>query len=288
MARRINPFTDFGFKYIFGREGAKEYLIDFLNGLLKDEENFEPIEDIRYTDKENKGSGTLDRGIIYDINCVTTSGKQFIVEMQNSQQEFFFDRSIYYFCRAINEQGERGQNWKYNLRPVYIVAFVNFEIPEPRDQVRSDVGFCNLQTKEPISDKARFIYIQLPKFRKKRKEDCKNIFEWWIYNLINMETMEQLAFIKQHNLFQRLSEITEYAALNKEQRKVYDADLKAYRDLTNSIEFAESKGRQEGRQEGVSLERSKIVSTLFRNGMKPDTISRMTGISETEVNRILQ
>ncbi len=49
--------------------------------------------------------------------------------------------------------------------------------------------------------------------------------------------MEQLAFIKQHHLFQRLSEMTEYAALNNEQRRVYDADLKAYRDLTNSFEF---------------------------------------------------
>lgn len=283
MARRINPFTDFGFKYIFGRESSKENLIDFLNGLLKNEPGFEPIMDITYTDKENKGSGPLDRGIIYDINCVTATGRQFIVEMQNSQQEFFFDRSIYYVCRALCEQGERGQDWRYDLKPVYIIAFVNFNIPELGDRVRSDVGLCNLMTNEPISDKMRFIFIQLPKFRDKREEDCKDIFEWWIYNLINMETMEQLAFIKQHHLFQRLSEITEYAALNKEQRKVYDADLKAYRDLTNSIEFAESKGRQEGE---IS-ERSKIISTLFSNGMKPDSIARMTGIPESEVTKIL-
>jgi hypothetical protein len=30
----INPFTDFGFKKLFGEEVNKDLLIDFLNGLL--------------------------------------------------------------------------------------------------------------------------------------------------------------------------------------------------------------------------------------------------------------
>ena len=34
MGRFINPFTDFGFKFLFGREVEKELLIDFLNDLL--------------------------------------------------------------------------------------------------------------------------------------------------------------------------------------------------------------------------------------------------------------
>ncbi len=34
MGRFINPFTDVGFKLIFGREVTKDLLIDFLNDLL--------------------------------------------------------------------------------------------------------------------------------------------------------------------------------------------------------------------------------------------------------------
>ena len=33
-AKYINPFTDFGFKKIFGEEASKPQLIDFLNALL--------------------------------------------------------------------------------------------------------------------------------------------------------------------------------------------------------------------------------------------------------------
>ena len=34
MGKFINPFTDYGFKKIFGQEVSKELLIEFLNDLL--------------------------------------------------------------------------------------------------------------------------------------------------------------------------------------------------------------------------------------------------------------
>ena len=37
MGKFINPFTDVGFKRIFGQEMSKPVLITFLNSLLKDE-----------------------------------------------------------------------------------------------------------------------------------------------------------------------------------------------------------------------------------------------------------
>ena len=43
--RYISPYTDFGFKYIFGSELNKEYLISFLNALFEGRHN---IMDITY------------------------------------------------------------------------------------------------------------------------------------------------------------------------------------------------------------------------------------------------
>ncbi|MBS1775641.1 MAG: PD-(D/E)XK nuclease family transposase, partial [Bacteroidetes bacterium] len=36
-AKYINPYTDFGFKKIFGEEASKPLLIDFLNALLPEQ-----------------------------------------------------------------------------------------------------------------------------------------------------------------------------------------------------------------------------------------------------------
>ena len=49
MGKFINPFTDVGFKLIFGQEINKDLLIDFLNSLLEGERH---IKDIRFLDKE--------------------------------------------------------------------------------------------------------------------------------------------------------------------------------------------------------------------------------------------
>lgn len=50
MPRFINPFTDFGFKKIFGQEVNKDLLMDFLNNLLVGERH---ILDIEFMDKEH-------------------------------------------------------------------------------------------------------------------------------------------------------------------------------------------------------------------------------------------
>ena len=49
MPKFINPFTDVGFKRIFGQEINKDLLIDFLNSLLDGERR---VNDIRFLDKE--------------------------------------------------------------------------------------------------------------------------------------------------------------------------------------------------------------------------------------------
>lgn len=38
VEKYINPFTDYGFKRLFGEEPNKELLLDFLNELLKHEQ----------------------------------------------------------------------------------------------------------------------------------------------------------------------------------------------------------------------------------------------------------
>ena len=49
MGKFINPFTDFGFKHIFGREMDKDILIEFLNDLLEGEHT---ITDLRIMNNE--------------------------------------------------------------------------------------------------------------------------------------------------------------------------------------------------------------------------------------------
>ena len=115
----IDPFTDFGFKKIFGSEENKKFLISFLNDLLDIEYE---IVDIRYRNLEKLGLNIVDRKAIYDVYCTDEKNNNFIVELQRGEQKYFKDRSVYYTTFPIQEQSHRG-DWDYELRKVYFVGF---------------------------------------------------------------------------------------------------------------------------------------------------------------------
>ena len=105
-SRFINPFTDFGFKRIFGQEINKDLTIDFLNLLLDGERH---IADLTIKNPEMQPEREEERLVVFDLYCESDDGTQFIVEMQAARQSFFLSRSLYYQSRAIIAQGEKGK-----------------------------------------------------------------------------------------------------------------------------------------------------------------------------------
>ncbi len=82
----FNLFTDFGFKKIFGEEPRKDLLISFLNALLPQKHQ---IAELHYSKNEYQGDTALDRKAIFDLNCLSSSGERFIVELQKAKQNYF-------------------------------------------------------------------------------------------------------------------------------------------------------------------------------------------------------
>ena len=144
MSKFINPFTDVGFKRIFGQEFSKPILLAFLNSLLENERR---IVDIQYLDKEKLGIIDGNRSLIYDILCQTDTGEYIIVEMQNKSQPYFKNRSIYYLSRSIVEQGEQGSEWEYDIKAVYLIAFLNFHMKGLTKEFRTDVALMDMQSR---------------------------------------------------------------------------------------------------------------------------------------------
>lgn len=100
MAKYINPFTDWGFKRLFGQEFSKDLLISFLNDLFEGE--FQ-VRDVSFKDKEQLADSKDLRGCIYDVYCETDEGKHFIVEMQNNWTVNFVNRTLCYASKAITQ-----------------------------------------------------------------------------------------------------------------------------------------------------------------------------------------
>ncbi len=132
VEKHVNPFTDYGFKHLFGEEPNKDLLIDFLNELLREEQG--EITDLQYLKSEQLGNTDLDRKAIFDLYCTTSQGERFIVELQKSKQKFFKDRSLYYATFPIQEQAKQGDDWNFKFDPIYTIAILDFVFDDDKDE----------------------------------------------------------------------------------------------------------------------------------------------------------
>ena len=300
MGRYINPFTDWGFKRLFGQEFSKDLLINFLNDLFEGE--FQ-IKDVTFKDKEQLGDTNDLRGCIFDIYCVTDDDKHFIVEMQNRWVPFFVNRSIYYASKAFVAQrkkfDEAGVRTAilYQFVPVYVVCIMNF-MPKEHEvtKFRTDVALREKSSDSMFSDKLRFIYLSLP-FFDKSEEECETGFEKWIYVLKYMEVLERLPFTAQKKIFNHLAKLADVRCLSSEEQEKYDESIKAaddyYSGLYGSYVEGEEKGIAKGRAEGIAKGRAEGIAKGRAEGMakgmakeKLDTAYRLLsmGLSEAQVS----
>ena len=310
MGRYINPFTDWGFKRLFGQEFSKDLLINFLNDLFDGE--FQ-IKDVTFKDKEQLGDSNDLRGCIFDIYCVTDDDKHFIVEMQNRWVPFFVNRSIYYASKAFVAQrkkfDEAGVRTAvlYQFVPVYVVCIMNF-MPREHEvtKFRTDVALREKSSDSVFSDKLRFIYLSLP-FFDKSEEECETGFEKWIYVLKYMEVLERLPFTAQKKIFDHLAKLADVRCLSSEEQEKYDESIKAaddyYSGLYGSYVEGEetgmakgiakgmakgmakgiAKGMAKGRAEGELSKGLEIARNLLAMGMSWPQIMQITGLTEEEL-----
>ncbi len=277
MSRFINPFTDTGFKKIFGQEISKELLVDFLNSLLVDER---VIRDVRFLNNEQLPEYDEGRGIIYDIYCTTDTGEHIIVEMQGASQVHFIERTLYYMSRVIVNQGVRGDGGKYDIKAVYGVFFMNFRLRE-NSKMRIDVILADRDTGKMFNDKLRQIFITLPLFDKE-EEDCATDFERWIYVLKNMKTLERMPFKARKAVFEKLEEIADVSALSPEERSKYEQSLKVYHDYEATMEAK----LKEGREEGIELGVLKTAKKMKSQGYSVDAIHSITELPIEEIEKL--
>jgi predicted transposase/invertase (TIGR01784 family) len=271
----INPFTDFGFKKLFGTEQNKELLIDFLNEVVLPEQR--RIVDLNYKNNERLGSFELDRKAIFDLYCVGTNGERFIVEMQKAKQNYFKDRSVYYSTFPIQEQAIRG-DWDFKLSEIYTVGILDFVFTEDKAEkkVRHEVKLKD-QDSEVFYEKLTFIYLEMPNFLKV-EDELKTTYDKWLYVLKHLPNLENRPKTLQEKVFAKLFEVAEIAKFSPAEKEEYEESLKSYRDLKNVIDTSKMEGKLE--------EKIEIALKAIEENLPINVISRLTGLSEAEVQKL--
>ena len=295
----LDPFTDYGFKKLFGSEPNKDLLIDFLNQLLPPQHQ---IQELTFARNEQVGRTEFDRRAIFDLFCTAVSGERFIVEMQRAKQTYFKDRSVFYATFPIQEQAQRGE-WNYKLEPVYLVAILDFVFDPEKDEDPNDTGACHrVQLKDQLDrvfyDKLTFIYLEMPKFTKTEAE-LENTFDKWLYVLRHLPKLIDRPAKLQERIFTHLFETAEVGKFSRDELALYEESLKVYRDNKNVFDTAMQESKAEGLAEGEEIGLAKgeeiglakgelkkaqaMVRQLLQENMPVSFVARVTGFTEAEI-----
>ena len=296
VIRYINPFIDFGFKKLFGTEANKDILISFLNAVI--ENTGDPILDLFPKNVEQIGEFNGDKTCYFDVYCQTANGRRFIVEMQNSWEAFFKDRTRYYAARAIQEQGVKGdptkreiaekkektrpKKWNYRLNEVYVIALMNFNFPRKEykpGEYYHKIMLTDLNDNHVFYDKLTLIYLEMPKVGK-ADLDMNRPLDRWLRVLYRLWGEEECPPEIDEPVFQKLYREAEYARFTPDQQLTYERSRKRELDIYNEIEG----GRILGREEGL-LEAARNMKAL---GLDNETIMKATGLTSDVLHENLE
>ena len=290
----VNPFTDFGFKKIFGEEASKPHLIDFLNSLLP---AFAQIKDLTFKNLEQLPGGGDNRKAVYDVYCQGLNGEYFIVELQKIKQVFFKDRTLFYATFPIQDQAKKG-DWDYRLEAVYCVGVLGFTFDDDKANAREVVHTVKLkdQNNTVFYDKLTFIYLEIPNFVKPL-EALETRLDKWLYFIKNLEDFQSIPELFKDQVFIKAFETAKIANLEPMERENYQQSLKILRDNYSALKTAideanaigEARGREvglvEGREVGKLETKLEIAKSLKAAGMNLKQIQTVTGLSTADLER---
>ncbi len=298
----VNPFTDYGFKKIFGEEACKPILKDFLNSLLPESNQ---IKELSFKNSELLGTIIDERKAIFDLYCENELGEKFIVELQKAKQNFFKERTVYYSTFPIREQAEKG-NWNFNLKAVFCIGILDFTFDDYENESDKHEVIHNIKLKnqhgKTFYEKLTYIYLEMPNFNKTDNQLYTRL-DQWLYFLKHLEDFTVIPQLFKDSIFEQAFEKASIATLTYQELEKYEGSLKVYRDWKNVMDTAfdngvilgnadgYSKGIEEGISqgieqgiekgitEGVLKEKNNIARILIAKHYDNNAIVELTGLS---------
>ena len=264
--------TDRTFKKAFNPDTKnKVCLIALLNAVLEGEISL-PIVDVQSRDKEFNDGSNENRTTVFDLYCIDSVQRRFIIEVQLLMQENIVNRAIYYASQTVVAQGERGQKYNYELKPVVTVVFMEFNVfVDDRYIRRAKLREINGAS---VSEVLSFAFVELPKFNKPL-DQLETTLDRGLYALKNMKNMTQMPKQYANTAFELLFSSAYLAKLSKEEQKMIDEAQKAKWDEYAINKAALDRGRNQKARE--------VAKDLLIEGDSVEKVVRVSKLSEADV-----
>ena len=278
--------VDYAFKRVFGKNGNESILKDLLESILNIE-----IKSITIQNPEIPKNMRDGKVGVLDVRAELNGDEITEVEMQVQDQHNIDKRSPTYLTKIYSDQLKEGEQY-IEVKKVVVINILNFNyykrnsyhsvarmmFEDSKKNEKVDLGYV-VEDKYATKD-LEMHFIELPKFRKK-DPDMSNKLEQWLCLICNEEDKIKMAESKNEEIEKAKKEL-EKLAMNPEDRELYELRLKAIRDEMN-IRYS---GYIDGMAEGKAEEKTQIARKLLKENVNIEFISKVTGLSLEEIEKL--
>jgi predicted transposase/invertase (TIGR01784 family) len=291
----LPPTLDIVFKRLFSAKENERLLISLLTAVLVPES---PIEEVEVLNPALPEDWVTCKSIVMDIFLRLKDGREVNIEMQANNVAHFTSRMLFYWARAISSQlGKGGEEPYGRLKPVNCISFLNFILfPAPEVPYHTQFVIMEEELKFKYTDLLKMHFIELPKLKKasvkeKRAPSEESLLDLWSEFLSCKTRLEMEVVAMKHPILNEAqnavinfsaSDQNRYDALARE-KGLRDYNSRFYEGMEEGI----LKGKAEGKTEGKREAKLEMARELLAEGDDLTRVSKITGLSEEELQKLL-
>ncbi|MEI3387029.1 MAG: Rpn family recombination-promoting nuclease/putative transposase [Clostridia bacterium] len=293
--KTLSPKLDVVFQALFGEVGNESITKGFLEAILErkiDSIDLSKNPILRREFKEEK-LGVLDIIAKLDKNEICN------IELQIVDKKNIIERILYYWSRLYSRQIKSGEDYKI-LQKAIVILITDFKI-ENLEELDYHSRWKIMEDKQGkkiiLTQKLEIDIIELPKIIGKEKEQ-DNLLDW-LYFLENpkservtekmkenenlKEAVKKLDNLSEDEKMQRIADLRQKAIMDE--KAIYEKGLEI--GLEKGIQRGMEKGIEKGIMEGSQKEKIEIAKKMLELKIDKETIAEATGLTEQEIEKIL-
>ena len=293
--KTLSPKLDVVFQALFGEVGNESITKGFLETILErkiDSIDLSRNPILRREFKDEK-LGVLDIIAKLDENEICN------IELQIVDKKNIIERILYYWSRLYSRQIKSGEYYKI-LQKAIVILITDFKL-ENLEELDYHSRWKIMEDKQGkkiiLTQKLEIDIIELPKIIEKEKEQ-DNLLDW-LYFLENpkservtekmkenenlKEAVKKLDNLSEDEKMQRIADLRQKAIMDE--KAIYEKGLEI--GIEKGIQRGMEKGIEKGIMEGSQKEKIEIAKKMLELKIDKETIAKATGLTEQEIEKIL-
>ena len=288
IADLLNPKNDYVFRRIFGYVGNEDITKSLLEAIIPEKINKIELDCNPITEKDLLN----DKVGILDIKAKLNNNVNCNIEMQIADKNNIEKRMLFYWSKMYTQSIKSGDEYE-TLERTIVILMSDYNLDNlanlPEYLTKWNIREEN-HSKMILTDVLELYIIELEKAKKYLGNKSK-ILEAWIEFINNpkkeLSLMENEKIKKAKKILEEISQDERERRLT-ELREKYIRDQNATRNRGYDLGLKDGieQGIEQGRQQGIEQNKLEIVKKMKLEKFDTITISRITGLTEDEINNL--